>query len=527
VTDGDPAVIATAQGRVRGVELDGLRSWRGIPYARPPTGPLRFRPPQPVAPWHGVRDAATFAPVAWQRQSVNPFTGAPAPMDRSEDCLYLNVTVPAALPSDPRGYPVLVWVHGGGYVQGTGSGEPVGDGVALARRGLAVVSVSYRLGALGFLHLADVAGSDLADAGMTGFLDQVAALRWVRANVAAFGGDPRRVTVYGISAGAKSVANLLASPLTAGLISRAISGSGGAEHVASPGQGARLRRRFLRELGLADDDVGVGHLLKAPPADLLAAQEAIATAAAATWVWRPVLGGSGLAVPPIDAIAGGAAARIPLLIGNNGNEGATYQLMDTSAAGEAPRVLADLFGRAVANSMLAEYAEARPDLDDTGIRLAILGDERYGIPTQRLALAQAAHAPVWRYRFDLCPPGVPAELAGGHGLDMLAVWAADTFENGGAAAAACVAMAGSLAQFARGDPPGQSGSAGPVDGLLPAWPQFSKDGGETMIIDEQSRVERRPRQAEFDIWRGRTWQSGTWWQFDGLEEWSNQDDRSG
>jgi para-nitrobenzyl esterase len=264
VTDGDPAVIMTAQGHVRGVELDGLRSWRGIPYARPPTGPLRFRPPQPVATWHGVRDAATFAPVAWQRESVSPFTGAPVPLDRSEDCLYLNVTVPAAPPSDPRGYPVLVWVHGGGYVQGTGSGEPVGDGVALARRGLAVISVSYRLGALGFLHLADVAGSDLADSGVAGFLDQVAALRWVHANVAAFGGDPRRVTVYGISAGAKSVANLLASPLTASLISRAISGSGGAEHVASPGQGARLRRRFLRELGLADDEIGVGHLLKAP-----------------------------------------------------------------------------------------------------------------------------------------------------------------------------------------------------------------------------------------------------------------------
>jgi para-nitrobenzyl esterase len=510
--DRDPAVIATAQGRVRGVALGGLLAWRGIPYAQPPAGPLRFRPPQPAAAWRGVRDAARFAPVAWQSESVSPLTGAAARLDRNEDCLYLNVTVPAGPPPDPAGYPVLVWVHGGGYVQGTGPGEPVGDGLALARRGLAVVTFNYRLGALGFLHLAGFDGDGLADSSAAGFLDQVAALRWVNANISAFGGDPRRVTVYGISAGAKSVANLLASPLTAGLIGRAISGSGGAEHVASPGQAARLRRRFLRELGLADDESAVRRLLHAPPADLLAAQEAIAAGAASTWVWRPVLGSSGLPALPIGAIASGVAAGIPLLIGNNGNEGATYQLMDRSAAGQAERVLADLFGPAAADSMLAAYAAARPELDQNGIRLAILGDERYGVPTNRLAVVQAAHAPVWRYRFDLRPPGVPAELAGGHGLDMLAVWAADTFEPGGAAASACLAMTGSLARFARGHSPGLAGDPG----LLPDWPKFTATDGETMIIDGQPRVERHPRQAEFDIWRGRTWQSGTWWQFDGL-----------
>jgi para-nitrobenzyl esterase len=517
--DGDPAVVATVHGRVRGVELDGLRAWRGIPYAQPPVGSLRFRPPEPVAPSRGVRDATAFAPAAWQSESVSPFTGAPARLDRSEDCLYLNVTVPAAPPPDPAGYPVLVWVHGGGYVQGTGPGVPVGDGVALARRGLAVVSFNYRLGALGFLHLADVAGDDLAEAGETGFLDQVAALRWVHDNIAAFDGDPRRVTVYGISAGAKSVANLLATRQTAGLIGRAISGSGGAEHVATPPQGIRLRRRFLRELGLSDDEAGIWRLRTAPAADLVAAQEAIATGAAGTWVWRPVLGGRGLPVLPIDAIASGASAGIPLLIGNNANEGATYQLMDTSAAEQAERVLADLFGPAAADSMVAAYAAARPDLDDIGIRLAILGDERYGVPTERLALAQAMHAPVWRYRFDLCPPGVPAELAGGHGLDMMAVWAADSFGEG-TAARACLAMTGSLARFARGDSPGAGGMASSAGGPgpLPDWPQFSRDQAETMIIDRQPRVQRQPRQAEFDIWRDRTWQSGTWWRFDGLED---------
>jgi para-nitrobenzyl esterase len=513
------AVVATAQGKLRGVAERGLRAWRGIPYAAPPAGQLRFRPPQPPAPWDGVRVAAERGPVAWQSAAVSPLTGKPVTQDRSEDCLYLNVTAPADPPPGPGGYPVLVWIHGGGYVQGTGSGEPVGDGAALARLGLVVVTFNYRLGALGFLQLA---GDGLADSGVAGFLDQVAALRWVRANIAGFGGDPDRVTVYGISAGAKSVANLLASPLTPGLIARAISGSGGAEHVASPDQAARLRRRFLRVLGLSDDEAGVRLLLTASAADLVAAQEEIASGAAGTWVWRPALGGTGIPVLPIDAITSGAGAGIPLLIGNNGNEGATYQLIDVSAAGQAPRVLAEKFGTAVAADMLAAYASARRELDDTGIGLAVLGDERYAIPTERLALAQAAHAPVWRYRFDLCPPGVPAELAGGHGLDMLAVWAADGYRDAGpgamtggdAAARACVAMAGSLARFARGDPPGQADPADGADGaeVLPLWPSFSAADSSTMIINTQPGAERHPRRAEFEIWAGRTWQSGTWWQ---------------
>jgi para-nitrobenzyl esterase len=509
----DATVVATARGKLRGVEFDGLRAWRGIPYARPPAGPLRFRPPQPPGSWSGVRAAAEPGPVAWQSEAVSPFTGKPLSPDRSEDCLYLNVTAPAHPPPAPAGYPVLVWVHGGGYVQGTGPGEPVGDGAALALRGLVVVTFNYRLGALGFLHLADVAGDSFADSGAAGFLDQVAALRWVRANIAAFGGDPSQVTVYGISAGGKSVANLIASPLTSGLIARGISGSGGAEHIASPGQAVRLRRRLLGELGLADDEGGVRQLLDAPPADLLAAQEAIATGAAGTWVWRPALGGAGIPALPIDAIMSGAGAGIPLLIGNNGNEGATYQQMDASAADQAPRVLADLFGAAAADAMLTAYAAARPELDDTSIGLAVLGDERYGVPTQRLALAQAAHAPVWRYRFDLCPPDVPAELAGGHGLDMLAVWAADSYRDArGDAAAACVAMAGSVARFARGDPPGQADRAAE----LPAWPRFTAADKDTMIIDAQPRVERHPRRAELEIWAGRSWQSDTWWQIAGL-----------
>jgi para-nitrobenzyl esterase len=502
-------LVQTMSGQMRGTEQDGLLVWRGIPYAAAPSGPLRFRPPQPPQSWTGVRPATEPGPAAWQSEAVNPFTGAPAALTRDEDCLYVNVTAPARPSPDPAGYPVLVWVHGGGYVQGSGASDLVGDAADMASRGLVVVTFNYRLGALGFLHLGDTAGPDFVAAGQSGFLDQVAALRWVHASIAAFGGDPDRVCAYGVSAGAKSIANLLASPLAAGLISRAISASGGGEHVATAGQADAVRRLLLAALGLTD---ATAHRLQQVAAsELIAAQEAIAAGPAGTWVWRPVLGGPGIPVLPVRAVAAGAAAEVPLLIGSNGNEGVTYQLQDDSAADQAPRVLADLFGAAVAGEMLAAYRTARPDLDDAGVRLAVFSAERYGVPTRRLALAQAGHAPVWRYRFDGCPPGLPERLTAGHGMDMFAVWAAAGAARLAAAgdlqARLCVETAGAWAAFAAGQPPSAPG--------LPEWPRFDAADEQTMILAPEPRVERSPRQAEFDVWQNREWESGTWWPLTG------------
>jgi para-nitrobenzyl esterase len=479
----DSALAETACGQVRGEVLGDLRMWRGIPYAAAPVGTLRFRPPQPAARWDGVRATVEPGPVAWQTERVNPFTGQLVILNRDEDCLVVNVTAPAEAPAHGDAYPVLVWVHGGGYVQGSGADALVGDGAGLARAGLVVVTFNYRLGSLGFLHMGDGAGQGHADAGQSGLLDQVAALRWVQANIASFGGDPARVCVYGVSAGAKSIANLLASPLAAGLITRAISASGGGEHVATPEQAAAVRRRLLSELGLGDDDAQ--RLVRIPAAELLAAQEAISP----------------------------DAAGVPLLIGSNGNEAATYQLMNPTAAEQAPRVLTELFGPADAAAMLGAYAGARPELDELAMRLAVMGAERYGVPTQRLAIAQAAHAPVWRYRFDGCPPGMPAELAGGHGLDMFAVWAADQIAAAGpddAQARLCQAMASAWVRFARGEPPG--------DDKLPDWPRFDAADESTMILAPQPHVTLHPRAAELAIWPGRSWPSGTWWPLDGLQE---------
>jgi para-nitrobenzyl esterase len=491
--------VATRSGSVRGVAEDGLLVWRGIPFAAPPIGPLRFRPPQPVLAWSGVRAAVEAPARAWQSEDSGLFAtpGIVLP-EVDEDCLFLNVSAPD-VPAPPGGYPVLVWIHGGGYTRGSGSGGVVADGAALAARGVVVVSVNYRLGAFGFLALADVLGAIESESGAVGLYDQIAALQWVAANIAAFGGDPGRVTIYGVSAGGKSIANLLASPLASGLVHRAISASGG-EYLADINQGIALRRRLFAELGLREDDAAL--VRDVPAKDLLDAQEAIASGASGTWVWRPSRTARVLPRSPIEAIALGAATGIDLLVGHNGNEGATYQALDPTAAAQAPRVLAELFGTAAAGALLDGYAQARPDLDDVGIALAVLGDERYAISTHRLAQAQTAHANVYRYRFDSMPPGMPAELAGGHGMDMAMIWGADRLApRDSPQSQLAQTMVDYWAQFIRGTPP---------------WERYERDAQLTMILTEESGLESAPRAAQTALWDGRSWQPSTWWSIAGV-----------
>jgi para-nitrobenzyl esterase len=485
--------VATGAGKVRGTEIDdGILTWRGIPYAAPPVGPLRFRPPQPPAGWAGIRDATSYGARALQ-PDPGPLS-APDPAVRklplSEDCLHVNVTAPAGASDRP----VLVWIHGGGYARGCGS-EMTGDGVAFARdHGLVVVTFNYRLGALGFLDI-----EDEAPTGAYGLHDQIAALRWVADNIAAFGGDPGNVTVYGMSAGAKSVANLLASPLTRGLIRRAASSSGGGEHVVTPQRAAGLSRRFLRELGTT-----AGRLREVPAADLLAAQTAIAAGPKALWIWRPTIDGTALTTRPMEAIAAGAAAGIPLLAQTCGNECGLFQFTVGDAAEQADRVLTEAFGEETRDRILAAYADRLPD--PIALRVAVMTDERYGIPTARLADGQSAHAPVWRSRYDgpstALPDPLPAgfeslaeELRATHGSDAIGIW-----QGGGALSNMLHDVWGS---FATGGDPG--------------WPAYDTTDRKTMIFDPSgSHVVADPRRSERAAWDGLTWPSSTWWHFDGV-----------
>jgi para-nitrobenzyl esterase len=485
-------IVETAYGKVRGTEIaDGVLAWRGVPYAAPPVGELRLRPPAPPLPWAGVRDALAYGKRSLQPDLVEAPQGPPAPpMD--EDCLYLNVTAPAGAVSRP----VLLWIHGGGFEMGHGP-DQAGDGAAFAKsHGLVVVTFNYRLGALGFL---DVPGE--SPTGALGLHDQVAALRWTRENIAAFGGDPGQVTVYGLSAGGKSVTNLLASPLTRGLIARAAESSGG-DHVKSPEQARGVTARFFAALSAAPERVRA-----VPAADILAAQLGVAVPPASTWIWRPSVDGTALTDFPLAAIAGGAAAGVPLLLQTCARETALYQLMDPRAAAQADRVLAGYFGQERATAMLAGYAAAFPELNETELRgVTVMTDERYVARTERLADAQAAHAPVWRSRYDGPYTGTEDDpdpefaryaglLHGAHGSDGAGIW-----QGGDGPAAALHAAWGAFA--ATGDP---------------GWPRYAPGKRSAMIFGaDGTRLADDPFARPRETWAGLNWQPGTWWTVDGI-----------
>jgi para-nitrobenzyl esterase len=495
------AVIAkTSTGRVRGAETsDAVVSWRGIPYAAAPVGPLRLRPPRPAEPWRDVRDATAFlAPAPQAPVGVAERFGAialgPKLPPSAEDCLFLNVTAPAGA----QGRPVLVWLHGGGYLTGSGT-DMAGDGDIFARsHGLVVVTFNYRLGALGFLA---VPGE--TPTGAFGLHDQVAALRWVRDNIAEFGGDPGQVTVYGLSAGAKSVATLMVSPLARGLFTRAASSSGG-EYVATQAQAAAVARRFFRELG-----TGPERIRDVPVADILAAQSRIGEGTRSTWVWRPMIDGTALTARPVDAIAAGAAAGIPLLAQHCVEECALYQLGDPDTADQADAVLESYFGAAGRDEILAAYERARPDLaaDPVRLRVAVMSDERYAIPTTRLADAQAAHAPVWRSRYDGPLTGLPAALVPGgtapafHGTDGLGIWRGRSGLG--------KRMHDAWGAFAVTGVPAADG--------LPDWRGYTPAERATMLFrTNDPHVAADPDAAQRAVWDGRQWLPGTWWEFEGI-----------
>jgi para-nitrobenzyl esterase len=488
-------VAETAYGKVRGAEIvDGILGWRGIPYAAPPEGESRLRPPLPPEPWPGIRDTLTYGNRSLQPE---PFANPEAP-PMAEDCLYLNVTAPAGA----TGRPVLFWIHGGGFEMGQGTDE-AGDGaVFAATHGIVVVTFNYRLGALGFL---DVPGE--RPTGAFGLHDQIAALRWVGENIAAFGGDPGQVTIYGLSAGGKTVTNLLASPLAAGLFVRAAESSGG-DHLKNPEQARDLTGRFLRELGSTPE-----RLRSVPAADILGAQLAVANPPQSTWIWRPSVDGVALTRHPLAAIADGSAAGVPLLLQTCARETALYHLMNPAVVEQTERVLTDYFGAERAAAMMAGYAAYYPDLDESELRVRIMSDERYVARTERLADAQAAHAPVWRSRYDGPYTGIEDDhdpqfaqyaplLVGAHGADGIGIFRGGK-GDGGLSDALHDAW-GSL--ITSGDP---------------GWTPYAPgDARQAMVFTSNApdgpRAHSDPFAHTRETWAALDWQPGIWWAVDGV-----------
>jgi len=488
-------VVETRYGKVEGAEERSVLSWKGVPYARPALGTLRFRPPQPPEPWSGVRPAQEFGPIC--PQPMRPAGGILPRFEypQDEDCLTLNVWSPAA---DSARRPVMVWIHGGGFTSGSGR-SPTNNGASFAARGdLVVVTFNYRLGLLGFLHLADMGGEAYAASGNCGILDQIAALTWLRDNIAAFGGDPRRVTVFGESAGAMSVGTLLATPAAQGLFQRAILESGAAHNALPRETATATAERALAELGIARDNLGA--LADVPVARLLEVQTRLGQSAGGM-VCQPVIDGVVLPERPIDAIAHGSAAGVATLIGTNRNENKLFSAMAPGDDEARERRAAAQLG-AHADRLLQGYRAANPNAATADIVDDILTDRTFRIPAIRLAEQQAAHgAPVWMYRFDWQSPVRDGRLGAAHALEMPFVFNSindgaygDLTGTGPERQTLADRMHDAWIAFAR--------SGDPSTPALPAWPQYDNQRRATMVFDNICRLEDDPQAAERKLWEG-------------------------
>jgi len=413
----EPIIVDTPFGRLRGVRVGDLLCFKGVPYAAPPVGALRLRPPQPLPPWAGTREALGFAPVAPQPADPGFYPGDPDAMPRvpaSEDCLYLNVWTPAA--AGP--HPVLVWLHGGSQIVG-GTSRPVYDGTAFARAGITCVTVGHRLGLLGFLEGGRIFGERFRGSSNNALRDVVAALCWVRQAIAAFGGDPGRVTIGGESAGAKNVAALLAAPSATGLFQAAFSSSGGGDTIHTLDDADAAAGRALALAG------GDGQrLLTMPVADLIALQTQLRGEAVRRQPFRAVLDGAFLPETPQRLLP---RQPVPLLIGTARDEMAAFFGSLQGGSAIAPQ---DWDGRQLTHlppSLMAE-AEARalrvwPALPADTRRQRLLTAEEYEWPSIRLAEAHAAAGgPSWVYRNDRPLAAGPFAGLAPHVADLGLIW---------------------------------------------------------------------------------------------------------
>jgi para-nitrobenzyl esterase len=433
-------VVSVAQGRLRGVWREDLWSFSGIPYARAPIGELRWRPPLVPEPWSEIRDASTFGPIAPQSAAVPGITSPSDPEasePQSEDCLFLNVWTPR-LPESPQeadagGRPVLVFIHGGGFTSGSGSVFLYRGGNLVRNGDAVVVTINYRLGALGFLGHRRMDDPD-GLVGSWGIHDQVAALMWVRENIAAFGGDPANVTIFGESAGGFSVATLLGTPVANGLFRRAMVQSGGA-HVHTLDEAERSADRLAAVLGIAVCDRK--SLEPIPASELVAATEEIGRRRPDPGMiplpFLPVVDGVFLPEHPLASVANGSAAGIDLLIGTNRDELTLFGLGNPAlmALDEEgmQRWIANAAPDMDVGQVIAAYRAARSQrgekVDPNDIWVAAGTDFVFRWPSLQLAAAHVARGSrAFVYLFEWESPAFAGILGSCHALELPFVFGA-------------------------------------------------------------------------------------------------------
>jgi para-nitrobenzyl esterase len=491
-------IVTTRYGQIEGVIENGIWVFKSVPYAAPPVGELRWKPPQPPAGWSGIRQTRNFGLTSLQ--SVPPVNVIPVnnePEESGEDCLFLNIWTPAP---DNQKRPVMVWIHGGAFIMGSGSQTDFRGG-NLARYGdVVMVSLNYRLGLLGFLNLEAATEGKIQSSGNEGLLDQIFALRWVKENIAAFGGDPDNVTIFGESAGSMSIACLMAMPAAQGLFHKAIMESGAGNVALSLTAATKVAGAFLKMAGWDGD---VDKLKALPPAELLRIQtELTLRSPDGITPVAPVVDGKTLP-PPLEAIQRGSAQGVKTLTGSNLDEWKLFEMMAPPGPEMTEEMLAmglcRIFDPTKVAALIAAYRQALTKrgiaVKPADIMSAINTDKMFRMPVVRFIEARRSHSEDdYAYLFTWQSPALNGILKACHALEI-------GFVFGNPESAFCGSgpdvdkLSDEIQQawftFARTGNPGTN--------RLGEWPPYGEKR-QTMLLGKISHMEDDPYSDERMIW---------------------------
>jgi para-nitrobenzyl esterase len=498
------AIVETRQGKVEGIEANGLLVFKGIPFAQPPVGALRWRAPEPAKAWSGVRKANAYGAQSWQPPRVpgTPLSGlmsVTVPCD--EDCLTLNVWTPSA---DGRARPVMVWIHGGAFAIGSGA-QSIYDGTALARRGdVVVVTINYRLGPLGFMRLTDITEGRIPSTGNEGLLDQICALEWVRDNIERFGGDPKNVTIFGESAGGMSVGALLGAPRARGLFRRAIPQSGACSTGLPAAQASELALGLAKHMKVQPND------LATIDAEKLTMASTMYRLTGVGMFHQPCIEPDLLPKLPLDAVKAGNADGVSVLVGAAANEWLLFTAMDPAASTlDDAHLKARISGRvgSSADAMIGGYrnllASRGEPTDPLSVFAAFETDRVFRMPGLRLAEALAARKqPAHHYEFAWRSPLLNGKLKSCHAIDIAFVFATHAQDAGTAQFCGEGPSPDALARtvqdawlsFAKTGTPSATGVAG--------WTAYDPQRPTTAILDVPAGVSTNTLLAERRLWEG-------------------------
>jgi para-nitrobenzyl esterase len=498
----ETVIVETRYGRIRGIRCDGVNAFLGVPYGRTTAPPYRFLPPAPPEAWEGVRDAQRFGPRApqatWraQRDTRSSQAGGSAEVSQvfepnperahgptSEDCLNLNVWTAAA--DDGKRRPVMFYFHGGGFTTGS-SGASFANGARLAATDeTVVVSANHRLGALGFLAVGGLLGPGYESAGVNGMLDLIEALRWVRDNIAIFGGDPERVLVFGESGGGAKVSTILGMPEARGLFSCAAVHSDAGIRGLEASEADRLVADVLSGAGLTADRAG--EFLTMSAEEMVNAQAAVFAADPTNrdvvMRFRPVVGGPHLPAHPFDPVASECARDVPLIVGSNKDE---VSMFVTPILGDRTE------------EVLQTYRAEHPDLSPTWLYVRILSDRTVREPAMRLALRKADDraGPVYAFLLTWETSALGGRLGSPHVLDMPLIFRNTDLPFVGDKQDRYLVseyMSSAWIAFAKSGNPNRAG--------LPEWPPYTPENRQTMLLDTECTVVSDPSRAVLDLFR--------------------------